>query len=77
MDVRQNDPEGPAGLRRRFVDALWRRWQDVRAALSADGDLVRLRVWLAPADAEMLYRAVPPATRFLAPSSGGGKPTTR
>jgi len=42
------------------------RWRDTLAALSPpDGELVRLRVVLAPEDANKLYRSLPPGARLL------------
>jgi len=49
------------------VAAWWRaRWRDTVAALTSfSDDVVRLRLVLAPEDADSLYRSLPPDTRLL------------
>ncbi|MDA1095266.1 MAG: hypothetical protein O3A25_18700 [Acidobacteria bacterium] len=42
---------------------------NLRSASSADRDRVRLRLWLDPADAATLYRALPPEVGLLATSA--------
>jgi len=66
IEIRPREADATLGRAAR-LRAWWStKWRDaVAAAWSADRDAVRLRVVLNPADAESLYRALPPATSLL------------
>jgi hypothetical protein len=66
IEIRPREADTSAGLWSRF-GAWWHaRWRDTVAALkSTPDDLVRLRVVLAPEDADSLYRSLPPDTKLL------------
>jgi hypothetical protein len=73
IEIRPREADAKAGRWSRF-SAWWSaRWRDARAALRAHPDeLVRLRVVLAPEDADMLYRSLPPDTALLVATVPGG-----
>ncbi len=73
IEIRPREADAKAGRWSRF-SAWWSaRWRDAGAALRAHPDeLVRLRVVLAPEDAEMLYRSLPPDTALLVATVPGG-----
>jgi len=66
IEIRPREADASASRWSRAV-AWWHvRWRDTVAALTASTDeLVRLRVVLAPEDAEALYRSLPPDTKLL------------
>lgn len=70
--------EADATSRWARVSTWWgARWRDTLAALAPpDDEIVRIRIALAPQDAYMLYRSLPPDTRLLvraaAPEAGRG-----
>lgn len=66
IEIRPLDADAEAGRFARLWAWWTAKWHDVAAALgSADRDLVRLRIVLAPDDAESLYRALPPDVRLI------------
>ena len=73
IEIRPREADAKAGRWSRF-SAWWSaRWRDAGAALRAHPDeLVRLRVVLAPEDAETLYRSLPPDTALLVATVPGG-----
>jgi hypothetical protein len=76
IEIRPREADASASRWSR-VAAWWHaRWRDTVAALtSSPDDRVRLRVVLAPEDADSLYRSLPPDTKLLvmdrAPESAG------
>jgi len=66
IEIRPREADGSASRWSR-VAAWWHaRWRDTVAALtSSPDDRVRLRVVLAPEDADSLYRSLPPDTKLL------------
>lgn len=73
IEIRPREADAKAGRWSRF-SAWWSaRWRDAVAALRAHPDeLVRLRVTLAPEDADTLYRSLPPDTSLLVATVPGG-----
>ncbi|MFB3852637.1 MAG: hypothetical protein ACE148_02300 [Vicinamibacterales bacterium] len=66
IEIRPHEADLTVGLWRRFRTWWDTKWRDAAAATwAADHDAVRLRVVLNPADAESLYRALPPNTSLL------------
>ena len=66
IEVRPREADLSAGLWSRLAAWWHARWRDTVAALkSTPDDLVRLRVVLAPEDADSLYRSLPPDTKLL------------
>jgi hypothetical protein len=75
IEVRPREADDEAGMVTHLVAWWSARWRDAVAALRAHpAELVRLRVVLAPEDADTLYRSLPPDTKLLVVSgrSGGG-----
>lgn len=66
IEIRPREADASAG-RMAWLRTWWvTRWGDVAAALGFSGhDAVRLRVVLAPKDAESLYRSLPPSVSLL------------
>jgi len=66
IEIRPRDADDSASRWSR-VAAWWHaRWRDTVAALTfSPDDLVRLRVVLAPEDADSLYRSLPPDAKLL------------
>jgi len=66
IEIRPREADASASRWSR-VTAWWHaRWRDTVAALtSSPDDRVRLRVVLAPEDADSLYRSLPPDTKLL------------
>lgn len=66
IEIRPHEADEDIGRFAR-LRAWWSaKWRDVAAAWRADGrDVVRLRIVLDPADAESLYRALPPDASLL------------
>ena len=73
IEIRPREADAKAGRWSRFSSWWSARWRDAGAALRAHPDeLVRLRVVLAPEDAETLYRSLPPDTALLVATVPGG-----
>ncbi len=65
VEIRPREAD-PSSRWARFTTWWAARWRDAVAAIRPPaGELVRLRVVLAPADAEALYRSLPPDVKLL------------
>jgi hypothetical protein len=66
IEVRPKDTGGEGGFWARVANAWSTWWADAKAASGSEPtDTVRLHVVMSKKDAESLYRALPPDTRFL------------
>jgi len=76
IEIRPREADDEAGMVTHLVAWWSARWRDAVAALRVHpAELVRLRVVLAPEDADTLYRSLPPDTKLLVvsgPSGGDG-----
>ncbi len=71
IEVRPREAD-PSSRWARFATWWGARWRDTLAALRPAGDeIVRLRIVLAPEDADTLYRSLPPGVKLLVRATAG------
>lgn len=70
LEIRPREADATSRWAR--VSTWWgARWRDTLAALAPpDDEVVRIRIALAPQDAYMLYRSLPPGARLLVKATG-------
>ncbi len=79
IEIRPREADASASRWSRTAAWWHARWRDTVAALTSSADeLVRLRLVLAPEDADALYRSLPPDTKLLVfDNAPGGKAASR
>ena len=66
VEILPREADKTVGRWAHFRAAAAEKWHDMRAALGSSGrDAIRLRITLDPAEAQSIYRSLPPAVRLI------------
>jgi hypothetical protein len=66
VEILPREADKTVGRWAHFRAAAAEKWHDTLAALGSSGrDAIRLRITLDPAEAQSIYRSLPPAVRLI------------